>query len=319
MIPTRSALLALLAAPLVALAQAYPAKPIKLVVPYPPGASTDTLGRLVAQKVGESMGQTVIVENRAGASGNIGSEYVAKQPADGYTFLLGTDATHTTNYHLRKEFPFHPIKDFTPITLAASNIIVLVVQPSFPASNMKELIEYGKKNPGKLSYGSSGTGSPHHLSGVLLGQAAGIDIVHVPYKGGGPAVQDLLGGQIQMVFSSLISVAGHIKAGKLKALGVVQGSRYQGFPDIPAIGETVPGFEMGSWLAFFAPAGLPQPVLARLHGEIVKAINIPDVKAKLDASGLVVVGNTPGEFAAVVKADFEQRGRLLKAAGVQPE
>jgi tripartite-type tricarboxylate transporter receptor subunit TctC len=302
-----------------ALGQAYPAKPIKIVVPYPPGASTDTVSRAVAQKLSESMGQQVYVENRAGASGNIGSDYVAKSPPDGYTILLGTDATHATNVYFGKNFPYDPVKDFTPITAAAGNVIVLVAHPSVPVASMKELIAYAKQHPGKLSYASSGTGSPHHLSGELLRQLAGIDIVHVPYKGGGQAITDLLGGQIPLMFSSMVTVAPHIKTGKVRGLGVVEAKRYAPMGDIPTIAETLPGFEMNSWLGFFAPAGLPQPIQARLHAEIVKALNAPDVRARLEPAGLVVIGNTPAEFAAMMKSDLEKRGRLIKAAGIQTE
>jgi tripartite-type tricarboxylate transporter receptor subunit TctC len=301
-------------------AQPYPSRTIKIVVPYPPGAATDTTARLVAAKLTDSMGQQVIVENRPGASGNIGADFVAKAPADGYTFLMATDATHGTNVHLTKNFPYDPVKDFTPLTLAAANIIVLVAHPSsVPAKNMAELIAHMKKNPGKLSFASSGNGSPHHLAGELLKQLAGVDIVHVPYKGGGVAVTDLLGGQIPLMFSSLVTVAQHIRSGKVHAFGVIESTRYSGLPNVPTIGETVKGFELASWLAFFAPAGLPRPIQARLNSEIAKALQMPEVKAKLEPSGLVVVGSSPERLAATVRLEVEKRGRLVKAAGIQPE
>lgn len=300
-------------------AQPYPSRTIKIVVPYPPGAATDTTARLVATKLTESMGQQVIVENRPGASGNIGSDFVAKSPADGYTFLMANDATHGTNVHLAKNFPYDPVKDFTPLTAAAANIIVLVAHPSVPARNMAELIEHMKKNAGKLAFASSGNGSPHHLAGEMLKQLAGVDIIHVPYKGGGVAVTDLLGGQVPLMFSSLVTVSQHVKSGKVRAFGVIESTRYSGMPDVPTIGETVKGFELASWLAFFAPAGLPQPIQARLSGEIVKALNAPDVKAKLEPSGLVVLGSTPEQLGAMVRSEVEKRGRLVKAAGIQPE
>jgi tripartite-type tricarboxylate transporter receptor subunit TctC len=316
----RYALLALVVAVShAAFGQAYPMKPVKIVVPYPPGASTDTVARAVAQKLSDSLGQQVFVENRAGASGNIGSDYVAKSPPDGYTILMATDATHTTNVHFGKNFPYDPVKDFTPITAAAGNIIVLVAHPSVPVTSVKELIEYAKKNPGRLSYASSGTGSPHHLSGELLRQLAGIDIVHVPYKGGGQAITDLLGGQVPLMFSSMVTVAPHIKTGKVRALGVVEAQRYPAMPDIPTIAETLPGFEINSWLGFLAPAGLPPPIQARLQAEIVKALNAPDVRARLEPAGLVVIGSTPGELATMIKTDLDKRGRLIKAAGIQTD
>jgi tripartite-type tricarboxylate transporter receptor subunit TctC len=299
-----------------ALAQTYPAKPVKFVVPYPPGASTDTVARAVAQKLSDTLGQQVFVENRAGASGNIGADYVAKSAPDGYTILLGTDATHTTNVFFGKNFPYDPVKDFTPITLAVANVIVLASHPSVPVTSVKELIDYAKKNPGRLAYASSGTGSPHHLSGELLRQMAGIDIVHVPYKGGGQAITDFVGGQVPLMFSSLVTVAPHIKSGKARALGFVEAKRYPAMPEVPTIAETLPGFEINSWLGFLGPAGLPPAVQARLQAEIVKALNLPDVRARLEPAGLVVVGNTPAEFAAVIRTDLDRRGRLIKAAGI---
>ncbi|HEY8709071.1 MAG TPA: tripartite tricarboxylate transporter substrate binding protein [Burkholderiaceae bacterium] len=316
----RSAAFAILAlATAAAMGQGYPNRPIRLVVPYPPGASTDAVARIVGQKMAEDLGQPVIVDNKGGASGNIGSDFVAKAAPDGYTLLLGTDATHTANYFLFKNFPYDPIRDFTPLTMAAKNIVVLVANPAFPPNNIRELIDYAKKNPGKLSYGSAGTGSPHHLAGALLNQLAGIDIQHVPYKGGGPAANDVLGGQIPMIYASLVGVLQQIKVGKLKVLGVTEKTRYSGLPDVPAIGETVPGFSMSSWLGFFAPAHLPAAIQARLHASLVKALASPEVAAKLNAQGLLVVGDTPEQFAAQQKADFEQRGALVKSIGLQPE
>ena len=293
-------------------AQTFPSKPIRLVVPYGPGASTDTMGRMVAQKVSEDLKQPVIVENRAGASGMIGADMVMKAAPDGYTILLGTDATHSGNAHLMKAPPFHPLKDSTPITMAAKNILVLAASPTFPPNNIAELLEYSKKNPGKLSYGSSGSGSPHHLAGVLLNQMAGSDLVHVAYKGGAPAITDVLGGQLPLVFSSMVAVTAQIKAGKLKALGITEKARVAAMPAVPAIAETVPDFEMQSWLAFFGPAGLPPAVLQTLNASIVKALRAPEVAAKLNDGGLLVVANTPEQFAAQLKADFEKRGELIR-------
>jgi len=313
------AAVALTALPFAAQTQPYPHKPIKLVVPYPPGASTDAVARLVAQKVSEDLGQPIVVENRSGASGNIGSDYVSKAAPDGYTFLLATDATHTSNPYLFRNFPFDVIRDATPITMAAKNIVVLVAHPSFPPNNVRELIDYAKKHPGQVSYGSAGQGSPHHLAGAMLNQMAGIDLQHVPYKGGGPAATDVLGGQIPIIFSSLVTVAPQIQAGKLKVLGVTEKTRYPGLPNVPAIAETLPGFEMSSWLGFFGPPRLPAAVVARLHASIVKALAEPDVAAKLNTAGLLVVGNTPEQFAAQQKSDYEKRGQLIKAIGIQPE
>lgn len=294
----------------------YPSRPITLVVPYGPGASADATARMVGQKVAEDLGQPVVVDNRAGAAGMIGSAYATGQAPDGYTILLGTDGTHTGNPHVVKDHPFDAIKDSTPLTMAARNIIVLVAHPSVPANSMKELIEYGKKNPGKLAYGTSGNASPHHLSGELLSNRAGIEMVHVPYKGGGPALNDVLGGQIPLVFSSLVTALPHIQAGKLKALGITEGARFQGAPDIPTIAETLPGYEMTSWLAFFGPAGMPPEVVKTLNASLVKALRSPDVQPRLEASGLLVVANSPEAFAADFKKDYDARGELIRRANI---
>jgi tripartite-type tricarboxylate transporter receptor subunit TctC len=301
----RTLLVAVLAFPLIALAQAWPSKPIRLVVPYPPGGSTDLLARTIGQKVGEALGQQIIVDNRAGAGGMLGSEIVARAAPDGYTILLGTGATHGLTLLLSKAIPYDPVKDFTPITAAVEVPIILCVSLQVPAATARELVDYAKKNPGKLAYGSSGTGSPHHLSGELLRQVAGIDVVHVPYKGAAPAVQDLIGSQIPMVFTTLSTALPHIKAGKIRAIGFV---------------EAKPGYVMpASWLGFFAPAGLPDPILRRLNAEIVKAVQSPDVKAKLETAGMPVVGTGSEEFAKMVKDDIETFRKIVNAAGIKPE
>jgi tripartite-type tricarboxylate transporter receptor subunit TctC len=297
----------------------FPTKPLRMVVPYPPGALTDSLGRIVAQKISASLGQPVVVDNKGGASGNIGSDFVAKSAPDGYTLMVGTDATHTANLFLTAAPTFHPIKDFTALTQAVANPIVLVVHPGIPAKNLAELIAFCKQHPDQLSYGSSGTGSPHHLAGELLKQSTGVPFVHVAYRGGGPAVTDLLGGQIPMVFSSLITVLPHIKSGKLKAIGFTQTSRYPGLPQVPTFAETLPGFEMNSWLGFLAPAKLPAPISKRLQTELVKALRDPEVSGKLDAMGLMVVANSAEEFAEQVRKELDQRGKLIQQAGIKPE
>ena len=314
--PLLVALVSWASTPLV-LAQDYPNKALRLVVAYPPGASSDALARSVAQKMSQNMGQPIVVDNRAGASGNIGTEYVAKQAGDGYTFMLGTDATHAANMHLTATPSFHPIRDFTPLTLAALNPIVLVVNPAVPARTLRELVDYGRANPDKIAYGSSGSGSPHHLAGELLKQVSGVPFLHVPYKGGAQAVTDVLGGQIPMVFSSLITVLPHIRSGKLRAIALTQATRYAGLPEVPTFAETLPGFEMNSWLGFFAPAGLPEAVTRRLNEELVKALRDPEVQPRLDAGGLIVTTLSPTDFAAMVRKEYEQRGRLISAAGVK--
>jgi tripartite-type tricarboxylate transporter receptor subunit TctC len=303
-----------------ALAQAWPSKPIRLVVPYPPGGSTDLLGRAVAAKLGDALGQQVIVDNRGGANGTLGSDIVARAAPDGYSFVLGTGATHGLTLFLSKTTPYDPVKDFTAITAAAEVPIVLVVHPSLPAANMKEFIEYGRRNPGKLSFGSSGTGSPHHLAGEMLKYMAGIDMVHVPYKGAGPAVQDLLGGQVPAVFTTLSTALPHIKSGKLRALGMVEAKRQPSAPEIPTIGESLPGYAMPrSWLGFFGPAALPEDITRRMNAEIVKAVQSPDVRAKLEAAGMPVVGTSSEDFARMVKDDIETFRKIVLAAGIKPE
>ena len=320
MLRLRLALLALLTLPLAAFAQAYPAKSIRLVVPYPPGGSTDLLARTIGQKVGDSLGQQIIVDNRAGAGGMLGSDIVARSAPDGYTILLGTGATHGLTLLLSKTIPYDPVKDFTPITAAVEVPIVLAIHTSIPANDARELVEYARKNPGKLSFGSSGTGSPHHLAGELLKQVAGFDMVHVPYKGAAPAMQDLVGGQIPAVFTTLSTAMPHLRGGKIKVIGVVEGKRQPSAPDIPTIGESVPGYVMpASWLGFFAPAGLPDPILKRLNAEIVKAVQAPDVRAKLEPAGMPVVGTSAEEFARMVRDDIETFRGIVTRAGIKPE
>lgn len=294
-----------------AAASDYPNRTITLVVPYGTGATTDLMARLVAQKMSEDLKQSVIVDNKGGAAGLIGSEFVARAKPDGYTILLATDGTHTGNPFLLKKFPFHAVNDVTPITMGARNLLVMVAHPSVPVKTVKELIAYAKKNPGKLSFGSSGNGSPHHLAGVLFNQMAGTDMLHVPYRGGGPAVVDVLGGQIPVIFTSLATVMPHIKSGKLTLLGLTEKDRPKEFADIPSISETLPGFEMSSWLAFVGPANIPKDVVDTLNASIGKVLKSPDVEAKLNENGLLIKPSTADTFGQELKLDYETRGRLI--------
>jgi len=307
----------LLAAP--AMAQDFPSRPVTIVTPQSPGASSDLLARTVGDRLTLAWGHPVIVDNRPGASGNVGAALAARAPADGYTLMVGTDAMLTSNVYLFKNMPFDPVKDFAPITNAGANIICLAVNAQLPVASVAELITYAKANPGKLQYGSSGIASPHHLSGELLSQKTGIQIVHVPYRGGGPAANDLLGGHISMAFLSLSSAVPLISSGKIRILALVEKSRYAAMPDIPTIGETIPGFEMSSWLGFFAPAGTPAPLVARLNEAIIKVLTIDAVKEKLATLGLVVAPSTPAELGAIVKDGLAVRGQLIKAANIQAE
>ena len=301
-------------------AQGYPDRPLKLVVPYSPGGSTDLLGRAIAQKLSESMGQPVIVENRGGGNGIIGSEIVARAAPDGYTFIVGTGATHGIVKFTTRALPYDPVKDFTALTEAVEVPIVLCVHPSIPVKNAAEFVEYAKKNPGKVAFGSSGTGSPHHLAGELLKQVTGIDMVHVPYKGAGPAVQDLVGGQITSVFTTLSTAIPQARGGRIRMLGLVEAQRQPSVPDLPTIGESVPGYAMPrSWLGFFGPAGMQPAIVKRLNAEILKALHAPDTRAKLEAAGMPVIGTSAEEFAAVVRDDIEMYRKIATAADIKPE
>jgi tripartite-type tricarboxylate transporter receptor subunit TctC len=310
---------ALAAAITTAPAQDYPSRPVTIVVGYTPGATSDLLARTMAERLNAAWGQSVIVDNRSGVGGNIAAGYVARAPADGYTLMVGTDAIMTSNVFLYKNTPFDPVKDFAPITNAGANIICLAVHVDLPVNSVAQLIAYAKANPGKLQYGSSGIGSPHHLAGELLRQKTGIDIVHVPYRGGGATINDLLGGHIKVAFLSLSSAVPHLSSGKIRIVAVVEKSRYAAMPDVPTIGETVPGFEMSSWLGFFAPAGTPAPLMTRINEAMVKVLTTDAVKEKLATLGLAVAPSTPAELAAVVREGLAVRGELVKAANIQAE
>ena len=302
-----------------ALAQSYPDKPIRLVVPYPPGASTDAVGRIVGQKLSANIGQTVIVDNRAGASGNIGTEFVSRSAPDGYTFVMGTDATHASNSFLTANPSFDPIKDFTPLAIVAMNPIALVVHPSVPAKDLNELVAWLKANPGKGGFGSSGTGSPHHLAGELLKARTGAPLIHVPYRGGGPALNDLMGGQISLLFASAITVVPHIQSGKVKAIALTSAKRSGILPNVPTMGESLDGFEMPSWLAFFGPAKMPDAVTRRLSDELVKVLSDPDVRTRLTAAGMAVVAGGQAELTELQRREYQSRGKLIRDANIKGE
>jgi tripartite-type tricarboxylate transporter receptor subunit TctC len=309
--------IALSGAPVVA--QDYPTRPITIVVGYTPGATSDLLARTMGERLNAAWGQTVIVDNRSGVGGNIGAGHVARSAPDGYTLMVGTDAMFTSNIYLYKNTPFDPVKDFAPITNAGANIICLAVHTDLPVKSVAELIAHARANPGKLQYGSSGTGSPHHLAGELLRRKTGIDIVHVPYRGGGATINDLIGGHIKVAFLSLSSAVPHLGTGKIRMLAVVEKTRYAAMPDIPTVAETVPGFEMSSWLGFFAPAGTPEPIVARLNQAMATILTTDAVKAKLAALGLAVAPSTPGELAAIIREGLAVRGELIRAANIKPE
>ena len=303
----------------VATAQGFPSKPIRMIVPFPPGG-VDTTGRLLAQKMTENLGQAVVLENRGGANGMIGSSEVARAAPDGYTMLMTTPSTHITAVFLSKNVPFDPVKDFTPICMAVEPVTVLVVNSAVKANSLRALVDLARANPGKLSYASSGIGSAFHLMGELFKTTANLDILHVPYKGTGPMLSDVVAGRIDMAFVALNSALVQEKSGKLKILGVAEGTRYARMPDLPSASEIVPGFEKPpSWFGFFGPAVMPRPVVERLNAEIIKAVNAPDVRAKLDEGGFAIHNSTPEQFAAAMKKGFEQYGNAVRIAGVKPE
>jgi tripartite-type tricarboxylate transporter receptor subunit TctC len=315
------ALAAILAAVVVTpvAAQNYPNKPITIVSAQASGGASDTVVRAVQERLQAALGQPLVLENRPGAGGNVGAAAVARAAPDGYTRMVGPDAMMTSNVHLYKSMGFDPVKDFAPITNAGANIIVMAVHADVPAKSVAELVAYAKANPGKVQYGTSGVASPHHLAGELLKLKTGIDIVHVPYRGGALSANDLAGGHIAMAFASYSAIVGLIPSGKVRILGVVEKTRYAGLPDVPTVGETIPGFEMSSWLGFFAPAGTPAPIVARLHDEIVKTLKVDTVRERLAAVGLAVVAGKPEELAETVRNGIAVRGELVKAAKIEPQ
>jgi tripartite-type tricarboxylate transporter receptor subunit TctC len=302
-------------------AQTWPAaKPITIVVPFPPGPALDMVARLVGAKVSESLGQTVLVDNRSGANGTIGSNLVARAVPDGYTLLAGTVGTHVTAVHLMKSLPYDPVKDFTPIMASVEPATCLAVSSSLPVNSVPELIAYAKANPGKLSYGSSGVGSVFHMMGELFNQAAGIKIAHVPYRGVAPAMQDVIGGHIPMVFIAVSNAMAGAKQGSVKILAVLEGERYPKLPQVPSMSEFIPAFKKpSSWFGFFGPAKLPPEIVVRLNAEMRKGITAPDVRAKLEAADFAVIGDTPEQFAALLKDGIERYGAIIKAAGIPPQ
>jgi tripartite-type tricarboxylate transporter receptor subunit TctC len=305
--------------PLAAAAQAgsFPDKPIRIVVPFPPGGATDAAARLVAVKMGEHWGQPVVVDNRAGAGGNVGSDLVAKAAPDGYTLVMGVTGSHAINTSLYSRMPYDPVADFIAISQVAVVPNVLVVHPSVPAKNLAELVALAKKEPGKLNYASLGNGTAAHLGMEMLKSEAGVDIAHVPYKGSAPAVSDLLAGQVQMMVDGLPSALPHVKAGKLRAIALTSLRRAPSLPDLPTIAETYPGFYADAWSGLFAPKGTPQPVVDKLSAEVQRILKLPEVREKLTALGAEPVGSTQAEFTAHVKREIEKWAKVVKTSGAK--
>lgn len=313
-----AACLAILGPISAASAQDFPNRPITIILPYPPGASTEQVARLVQPILQERLKQPVIIENRAGGNGSVGTLAVARAEPDGHTIVLATNALMTINPHIQ-QLPFDPIKDFEPVTTAVRGVLGLAVHPSVPAKSIAEFIDYVKKNPKKVNYGTAGTGSPQHMGGLLLNRATGIELVHVPYKGGGPAMNDLLGGHIQSVIATIVTMLDHEKNGSLRILGIGEKKRFSGLPKVQTISETVPDFEATSWLAFYAPAKTPKAVVETLNRELVFALNNPDVKRKLEEAGLPVVADKPEELGRATKDDLARWGELTRMMNVKVE
>ena len=304
--------------PFAASSQAFPVKPIRLVVPTPAGGAVDQVARLVGQKMSEALGQPAVVENRPNTVA--AAEAVARAAPDGYTLLVANSTTHLSNFLLIRNLPYDPVRDFTPIIVAIEGVTALVVHPSVAANSAKQLVDFARANPGKLTYGSTGTGSAFHVAGEVFKSLAGIDIVHVPYKGLAPAMSDLAGGQITAAFTALSLALPFSKSGKVKLLAIADNKRFRGLPGVPALSEAVPGYEKpATWTAFAGPSGIPRPIVEKLNAEMQKALNAPDVRSKLDAGGLEVVGGTPEQFGAMLRRDIENYRKIVKAIGLKPE
>ncbi|PWB17643.1 MULTISPECIES: tripartite tricarboxylate transporter substrate binding protein [unclassified Comamonas] len=297
-------------------AEAFPNKPITMVVPFVAGGTTDILARIVGQSLGEELGQPVIIDNRAGAGGNIGGQFAARAPADGYTIFMGTVGTHAINEWLYKKMPFSPNKDFAPLTRVANVPNLLVANPAQPFKNVKELISYAQAHPGQVNFGSSGSGSSIHLSGELFKMMAKVDMIHIPYKGSAPAVTDLLGNQIAIMFDNMPSAIQHVRSGKLRPLAVTTAKRSPELPDVPTVAEAgVPGYEATSWFGLFAPTKTPADVQAKLHAAIIKVLQKPDVIKKIGDQGGEVVTESQAEFGKFIAAENEKWKQVVKTSG----
>lgn len=300
-------------------AQNYPAKPIRLVVPYPAGGPLDIMARAIGQKLTEAWKQPVVVDNRAGAGGNIGADLVAKSAPDGYTLLMGAVATHAINPTLYSKIPYDPVRDFAPVALVAQVPNILVVNPAVPAKTVQELIELARAKPGYLNFGSGSTGSTGHLAGELFKTMAGVQMVHIPYKGAAPALADLLAGQVQLMFDNLANSLPNVKAGKLRALAVTTLARSPAMPDLPTIAESgLPGFDLTTWFGLLVPAGTPPEIVAKLNAEVVRALNANDMRERLEKMGAEPpANNTPEHFAAFIRAEAAKYAKVVKESGAK--
>ena len=304
-----------------AVAQTWPAaRPVTMVVPFPPGPALDLVARLVGGKISDALGQTVVVENRSGANGTIGSSLVARATPDGYTLLAATAGTHVTAVHLMKHLPYDPLKDFAPIVAAVEPVTCLAVHSAVPVDTVEELIAFARSHPDELSYGSSGLGSVFHMMGELFNQTAGVRIKHVPYRGVAPAMQDVISGHIPMVFISVSNAIPAMQTGRVKILAVLEPTRYPKLPQVRSMSEIVSAFQKpSSWFGFFGPAGLPREIVTRLNIEMVKSLNASDVRGKLEDNGMTVIGGTPEQFGALMQDGIVRYGAIIKATGIQAE
>jgi tripartite-type tricarboxylate transporter receptor subunit TctC len=313
------ALLAGLALIACAHAEDYPTRPITMIVGFPPGGSTDATARILQDPLNQALGQNIIIDNRGGAGGTTGAAAVAGARPDGYTLLFSVNAALTMNMYLQKSFPFDTLKAFAPITIASDVVLVLVVNSALPVKTVPELIEYAKRNPGKLAYGSSGVGSGHHICGELMKQKTGIDMVHVPYRGGAPTMQDLVAGNIQVAFGTLPSVLPHVANGSIRMIAAAEAKRLADYPDLPTINETIPGVINIGWNGLLAPAGTPTSIIDKLNAVTVDALKKPDVMAKMKLQGLTPISDTPAQFAKLISDEIAYWGKVIPAIGIKPE
>ena len=303
-----------------ALAQTWPVKPMRIVVPFPPGGGTDIGTRILAQKLQEAWGQAVVVENKPGAAGIVGTELVAKSAPDGYTFMMGNIGTHAINVSLYKQLSYDPVKDFAPVSMVADLPLLLLVHPSVPANSVQELIALAKSQPGKLNFSSSGAGGSMHVAAELFKSMAGVDMVHIPYKGGAPAVADLISGQVPLSFATVLETIQFVKAGKVRALAVTNNRRSVALPDLPTISESgLPGYQSISWLALFAPAGTPKDIVNKASIETMRILKLPDVRERLLAQGAEPIGSTPEQLATILAGDIAKYARVIRESGYKPE
>ena len=303
-----------------AFAQTYPTKPVRIVVPFPPGGGTDIGTRILAQKLSEAWGQSVVVENKGGAAGIVGTEFTAKAAPDGYTLMMGNIGTHAINVSLYKKLPYDPVRDFAPVSQVAGLPLFLLVHPSVPANSTTDLVALLKSKPGQFDYSSSGSGGSMHVAAELFKSMAGVRIVHIPYKGGGPAVADLLAGQVKISFATVLETLGHVKSGKVRALAVTSSRRSLAAPEFPTIAESgLPGYESTSWLALFAPAGTPREIIARVSADAARVMNTPEVRERFVAQGADPIGSTSEQLAAVLSRDIAKYAKVMKDSGTQPE